>query len=110
MPGDLLNTQFDPDPDTSYLQAAGMGAGGGIDWAKAAKLLGSSIGGRGAGAQPGSGRMPPAQITLTSLNRPLPQPPVASADSGNEQELIAYLSDAIRRAQVANSLTNQSQS
>jgi hypothetical protein len=107
MPGDLLNTQFDPDPDISYLQAAGMGAGGGIDWAKAAKLLGSSIGGGDAGAPAGSGRMLPAQMPLTSLNRPLPQPPVASADSGNTQELIAYLSDAIRRAQAANTLTQQ---
>jgi hypothetical protein len=103
----LLNTQFDPDPDTPYLQAAGMGGDGGIDWAKAAKLLGSSVGGRSAGAPVGSGRMPPAQMPLTSLNRPLPQPP---ADSGNEQELIAQLSEAIRRAQVANALTNQQQS
>jgi hypothetical protein len=102
----LLNTQFDPDPDTPYLQAAGMGGGGGgIDWAKAAKLLGN-IGGASAGAPAGGGRMPPAQMPLTSLNRPLPQPP---ANTGNTQEqaLIAQLSDAIRRAQVANSLTNQ---
>jgi hypothetical protein len=105
MPGDLLNTQFDPDPDTSYLQGAGMGAGGGIDWAKAAQLLGKSIGGGGgAGSPAGSGRMLPAQMPLTSLNRPLPQPP---ADSQNQQELIAYLSDAIRRAQTANALTQQ---
>jgi hypothetical protein len=113
MPADapsLLNTAFDPDPDPSYLQAAGMGSGGGIDWAKAAKLLGSSIGGGGgAGAPTGSGRMPPAQMPLTSLNRPLPQVPVASADSGNQQELIAYLSDAIRRAQAANTLSSQPQ-
>jgi hypothetical protein len=107
MPGDLLNTQFDPDPDTSYLQGAGTGAGGGIDWAKAAQLLGKSIGGGGAGAPVGSGRMLPAQMPLTSLNRPLPQAPVASTDSGNEQELIAYLSDAIRRAQTANALSQQ---
>jgi hypothetical protein len=107
MPGDLLNTAFDPDPDPSYLQAAGMGGGGGIDWAKAAQLLGKSIGGGGAGAPAGSGRMLPAQMPLTSLNRPLPQAPVASTDSGNEQELIAYLSDAIRRAQTANALTQQ---
>jgi hypothetical protein len=111
MPGDLLNTQFDPDPDISYLQGAGMGGGGGIDWAKAAQLLGKNIGGGGgAGAPTGSGRMLPAQMPLTSLNRPLPQAPVASTDSGNEQELIAYLSDAIRRAQVANALTQQPQS
>jgi hypothetical protein len=109
MPGDLLNTQFDPDPDPSYLQGAGMGGGGGIDWAKAAQLLGKSIGGGGAGGPSGSGRMLPAQMPLTSLNRPLPQAPVASTDSGNEQELIAYLSDAIRRAQAANTLTNQPQ-
>jgi hypothetical protein len=107
MPGDLLNTQFDPDPDTAYLQGAGLGGGGGIDWAKAAKLLGN-IGGGSAGTPAGSGRMmPPAQMPLTSLNRP--QAPVTSADSQNQQALIAYLSDAIRRAQVANALTNQSQ-
>jgi hypothetical protein len=106
MPADLLNTQFDPDPDPSYLQAASMGAGGGgIDWAKAAQLLGKSIG--GGGAPSGSSRMLPAQMPLTSLNRPLPQAPVASADSQNQQELIAYLSDAIRRAQAANALTQQ---
>jgi hypothetical protein len=105
----LLNTAFDPDPDPSYLQAAGMGGSGGIDWAKAAKLLGN-IGGGGAGASAGSGRMPPpAFMPLTSLNRPLPQPPATSADSQNQQELIAYLSDAIRRAQTANALTNQPQ-
>jgi hypothetical protein len=102
----LLNTPLDPDPDPSYLQAGG----GGIDWAKAAQLLGKSIGGGGAGAQPGSGRMLPAQMPLTSLNRPLPQPSAASADSQNQQELIAYLSDAIRRAQTANALTQQPQS
>jgi hypothetical protein len=108
MPGDLLNTAFDPDPDPSYLQAAG--AGGGIDWAKAAQLLGKSIGGGGgAGAPTGSARMPPAQMPLTSLNRPLPQAPAVSADSQNQQELIAYLSEAIRRAQAANALTNQPQ-
>ena len=110
MPGDLLNTAFDPDPDPSYLQTVGMGGGGGIDWAKAAQLLGKSIGGGGgAGAPAGSGRMPPAQMPLTSLNRPLPQAPVASADPGNEQELIAYLSEAIRRAQAANTLSSQPQ-
>jgi hypothetical protein len=103
---DLLNTPLDPDPDPSYL----AGAGGGIDWTKAAQLLGKSIGGAGggagAGAQPGSGRMPPLSgIPLTSLNRPLPQPPAAPADSGDQQALIAYLSDAIRRAQAANALT-----
>ena len=110
MPADapsLLNTAFDPDPDPSYLQAAGMGSGGGIDWAKAAQLLGKNIGGGSAGAPAGSGRMPPAQMPLTSLNRPLPQPPAASADSQNQQALIAYLSDAIRRAQTANALTQQ---
>jgi hypothetical protein len=108
MPGDLLNTQFDPDPDTSYLQGAGIGGGGGIDWAKAAQLLGKSIGGGGGGGAPtGSGRMPPAQMPLTSLNRPLPQAPVASVDSQNQQELIAYLSDAIRRVQAANTLSSQ---
>jgi hypothetical protein len=107
----LLNTPLDPDPDTAYLQALGAQGGGGIDWAKAAKLLGSSIGGggRGAGAPTGSGRMLPAQMPLTSLNRPLPQAPAASADSQNQQALIAYLSDAIRRAQAANALTNQPQ-
>jgi hypothetical protein len=104
----LLNTPLDPDPDTSYLQAAGA-QGGGIDWAKAAQLLGKGIGGGGAGAQPGSGRMLlPPQMPLTSLNRPLPQAPAASADSQNQQALIAYLSDAIRRAQAANALTQQS--
>jgi hypothetical protein len=102
----LLNTPLDPDPDPSYL----AGAGGGIDWAKAAQLLGKSIGGGGgAGAPAGSGRMPPAQMPLTSLNRPLPQAPAASADSQNQQALIAYLSEAIRRAQAANALTNQPQ-
>ena len=104
MPTDLLNTQFDPDPDTSYLQAAGMGGGGSIDWAKAAQLLGKSIGGGGAGAPAGSGRMLPAQMPLTSLNRPLPQPPAAPTDSGDQQALIAELADAIRRSQVANQL------
>jgi hypothetical protein len=50
----------------------------------------------------------PAQMPLTSLNRPLPQPPAAaSADSQNQQALIAYLSDAIRRAQAANALSQQ---
>jgi hypothetical protein len=97
----LLNTQFDPDPDPT-----GMGGGGGIDWAKAAKLLGN-IGGGGGGAPAGSGRMPPAFMPLTSLNRPLPQAPVASTDSQNQQALIAQLSEAIRRAQVANALTQQ---
>jgi hypothetical protein len=107
---DLLNTPLDPDPDIFYLQGTGMGGGGSIDWAKAAQLLGKSIGGGGgAGAQTGSGRMPPAQMPLTSLNRPLPQAPAASADSQNQQALIAYLSEAIRRAQAANALTNQSQ-
>jgi hypothetical protein len=110
MPGNLLNTPLDPDPDTAYLQGAGVGGGDGIDWAKAAKLLGN-IGGGGAGAPAGSGRMMlPAQMPLTSLNRPLPQAPAASADSQNQQALIAYLSDAIRRAQAANALTNQPQS
>jgi hypothetical protein len=105
---DLLNTPLDPDPDPSYLQAGG----GGVDWTKAAQLLGKSIGGAGAGtgAPVGGGRMLPPQMPLTSLNRPLPQPPAASADSQNQQALIAYLSDAIRRAQAANALTQQPQS
>jgi hypothetical protein len=106
----LLNTQFDPDPDPSYLQAAGVGGGGSTDWAKLAKVLGNIGGGAGGGAPAGSGRMmPPALMPLTSLNRPLPQPPATSADSQNQQELIAQLSDAIRRAQAANTLTNQPQ-
>jgi hypothetical protein len=106
----LLNTQFDPDPDTAYLQAAGTQGGGGIDWAKAAKLLGNIGGGAGGGAPAGSGRVPVALMPLTSLNRPLPQAPVASTDSQNQQALIAYLSEAIRRAQAANALTQQPQS
>jgi hypothetical protein len=100
-----LNTAFDPDPDPAI-----AGAGGGIDWAKAAQLLGKIGGGAGGGAPVGSGRTLPPQMPLTSLNRPLPQPPTASADSQNQQALIAYLSDAIRRAQAANALTNQPQS
>jgi hypothetical protein len=106
MPGDLLNTPLDPDPDPSYLQAAGMG-GGGADWAKIAQALGKGIGGLSGGAQSGGGVMPPARMPLTSLNRPLPQAHPGSADSQNQQALIAYLSDAIRRSQAARALSNQ---
>jgi hypothetical protein len=109
----LLNTPLDPDPDTAYLQALGaQGGGGGIDLTKAAQLLSKNLGGVGgssAGAQGASRRMPPAFMPLTSLNRPLPQAPVAPTDSGDQQALIAQLSDAIRRAQAANTLSNQPQ-
>jgi hypothetical protein len=108
----LLNTPLDPDPDTAYLQALGAQGGGGIDLTKAAQLLSKNLGGVGggsAGAPGGSRRMPPAFVPLTSLNRPLPQAPAAPADAGDQQALIAQLSDAIRRAQAANTLSNQPQ-